>query len=326
MRRCLILICGVLTFIGPAIGDKPSYTTYISGNLLIERPLVTRGPEIVNGELLHQRADPVKITAQNPNNDNNNNASLSQPSSSITSMSSAQTTSSLPPLPTLSTSSDSTDLPVPTVTVPSSADNPFILQSNLPEGTVFIAVGAILGGFAVAIIAWRILAARALRNSLKRDEQQAAALLAQDLKAPLYPPEGPKNYSADNVSSNKITPMANMPGQSLFFSPTTEVMNSASTANMVGGTGSITSTLGAPGGTRSSVYLPSGYYGSGSAGTGPGSFTSRSSRHLSMARESMYGAPMTQTGGTPGRQSVYTRQETQRAPSAYLDDLLAHED
>ncbi|KAF1987811.1 hypothetical protein K402DRAFT_392607 [Aulographum hederae CBS 113979] len=67
-----------------------------------------------------------------------------------------------------------TDLPTiagalnPTPQVPWTAGAPFMNRSKLPEGTVFIAVGAILGFCGLAILAWRGLVAWSLHRSVKR--------------------------------------------------------------------------------------------------------------------------------------------------------------
>lgn len=266
---------------------------------------------------------------------------------------------SLPPLPTLSTSSTPA-FATPIPTIPSMANNPYLAQSTLPQGTVFIAVGAILGGLGLAIIGWRMASAVAFRRSIKRSEKSGPVMSSiggTDNQTLLYPGDpsramqhdgvyGPAgSMSSDNFRNQSMISSSNGPGgHNLFFSPTAEVMNTAigNTAGTIGGS-SVTSTFGGVG-TRNSVYLPAGYYAPGSGnggGGGAASITSRTTRNFSMARESMYGnigngqTLMGQiNGGTNSiRGSTFGgvngsrnfANESQRAPSAYLDDLLGHE-
>ncbi|OCL06964.1 hypothetical protein AOQ84DRAFT_223326, partial [Glonium stellatum] len=76
---------------------------------------------------------------------------------------------------------------IPTVIVPDTANAPFMQKSNLPDGTVFICVGAALGFMGAAILAWRGLVAWSLHRSVQR------AALAQNLadsKTLLHGPGG----------------------------------------------------------------------------------------------------------------------------------------
>jgi hypothetical protein len=204
------------------------------------------------------------------------------------------------------------------------ANNPFMAESNLPEGTVFIATGAVLGGIVAALIIWRLIASCMLRRSLKRAETAGFMALGDD-KQPLYS-VGPQQSGSHNqlaasgAQSRKsmAASIATRPA-SMFFSPTTEVMNSAQ-----GRTDTLPSMN-----QRSSVYLPAGYY-QNNVGSQLGSMSSRSSRHLSMA-----GAPAPATAPAPAATSspghnrirsyngVGQPPSAQRPPSAYLDDLLA---
>lgn len=69
------------------------------------------------------------------------------------------------PQPALPTISDW--LPPPLI-VPDTSNAPFMQKSTLPEGTVFIGVGAALGFLGFAILAWRGLVAWSLHRSVKR--------------------------------------------------------------------------------------------------------------------------------------------------------------
>ncbi|KAF2740407.1 hypothetical protein EJ04DRAFT_424861 [Polyplosphaeria fusca] len=165
---------------------------------------------------------------------------------------------------------------IPSVGVPDTHAAPFMQKSNLPDGTVFICVGAALGFFGAAVLAWRGLVAWSLHRSVKR---AAMAQNLADLKAMsaapgkkrgLYNVVGANsNMSLDRLSAAPIstskptkpfassntagTPPKQNPS-SLFFSPT------------AGGTTGLRDSV-----NRSSNYLPAGYYSSGSAQPASGS-------------------------------------------------------
>lgn len=279
----------------------------------------------------------VQITAVNPNN--------------------AQPSDGGPPrLPTLS----NTGVPVPTVTVPSNSNNPFMSQSKLPEGTVFIAVGAILGGVAAAVFAWHLALAFLHKRSLKKFANAnnmgytATPLMAdnKDFYGNTYGAQGygaalaagrggsalPQDMKTTMDSSHDRS--SRMINSGLFFSPTAEVMNSAvnptndsltSTMGSTAGVGIATNNRSTP---RASVYMPAGYY-SGNQGGAPSVMSGgRSVRHMSMSNISMNGGPYSGGGapsiaaslkipGNPRMSQVSgDHRESVRAPSAYLDDFL----
>ncbi|OAL49212.1 hypothetical protein IQ07DRAFT_488015, partial [Pyrenochaeta sp. DS3sAY3a] len=163
---------------------------------------------------------------------------------------------------------------IPTMKVPDTAAAPFMQKSNLPEGTVFICVGAILAFFGAAVLAWRGMVAWSLHRSVKR---AAMAQNMADIKAmsavpgkkrgmynvvganstmsldhlsaaPIGSSKGPKPFAQNPASSS---PKANA---SLFFSPT------------AGGATGLRDSVA----NRSSNYLPAGYYASGNAAPAAG--------------------------------------------------------
>ncbi|KAF2652260.1 hypothetical protein K491DRAFT_605306 [Lophiostoma macrostomum CBS 122681] len=179
-----------------------------------------------------------------------------------------------------STVTHPTDLPTfagygtPDMVVPDTSNAPFMQKSNLPDGTVFICVGAALGAFLAAVLIWRGMVAWSLHRSVQR------AAMAQNLadhKAMMDAPGrkrgmynvvgGNSTLSLDRLSAaptgisrpskpftsdkNTGTPPKNT---SLFFSPT------------AGGTGGVRDSV-----NRSSTYLPAGYYQTGSAQPASGS-------------------------------------------------------
>jgi hypothetical protein len=166
---------------------------------------------------------------------------------------------------------------VPDMKVPDTAGAAFMQKSDLPEGTVFICVGAILAFFAAAVLAWRGLVAWSLHRSVKR---AAMAQNMADIKAMSAVPgkkRGMYNVVGANstmsldhlaaapIGSSKVTkPYAQAPGgtppgrsaSSLFFSPT------------AGGTPGVRDSV-----HRNSTYLPAGFYASGNAAPAQGSPT-----------------------------------------------------
>ena len=232
-------------------------------------------------------------------------------------------------------------LPAPTygpATIPPTNNAPFMNHSTLPDGTVFIVVGAILGAFGLTILAWRTVVGCLLHRSVER------AALAQHVDvnksaAAFPPPPAPFYKFTDRDSSPSLpggglgapgagarlnrkshrgpTPSATPSQTNLFFSPT---------AAPAGGANSM--------GNRDSRFLPSGFYASASPAPGGqhGHGTSISLSNLRPSSRGLAGA----TGPTPpdspsvraqsrnfSSSSInLNRPPSGRAPSAFLDDLL----
>lgn len=170
---------------------------------------------------------------------------------------------------------------IPTLVIPYTAAAPFMQKSNLPEGTVFICIGAILGFLGACVLAWRAMIAYTINRSVKR-AALASIMASSDSKpgflssAPKYgklynAPAADSTISLDALTSNGKTlsstrrtshlPPSTRKEQSrdpssLFFSPTAAhtLNNSPSAAPQ----------------NRSSSYLPAGYYASPSAQAGSG--------------------------------------------------------
>lgn len=170
--------------------------------------------------------------------------------------------------------------PPPTVPPTNDGAAPYLQKSTLPEGTVFICVGAALGFFAFVVLAWRALVAWSLHRSIKRTTaaNPYGHGLIGDLKLSLganrspgegkgkpYYNQGPgSNLSLEHLghSTTGLRAPASQ-NSSLFFSPTA-------------GAGTQTQA-----GNRSSGYLPAGFYAAGAAAA-PGS-ASTLSRPVSQA-------------------------------------------
>ncbi|KAH6840819.1 hypothetical protein B0I37DRAFT_224281 [Chaetomium sp. MPI-CAGE-AT-0009] len=285
-------------------------------------------------------------------------SSVAATSSEEESPSSSSTTNQAPPplttsvsrtvptdLPSLTRTTRNTEVPTyPPPAIPPTRNAPFMNHSTLPDGTVFIAVGAILGAFGVAILLWRAIVACLLHRSVER------AALAQhavnngrgpgDKNAASFPAPPAQFYKyIERESSASLTgagaagptgrrtnrgptPSATPSQTNLFFSPT------------AAGPGS-----GAGGSNRDSArFLPSGFYASASSPV-QGGHAQGNSISMSTLRPSSRGRGG-QLGPSPpespdvGPRVVSRNFSTSslnlnrppspgaRAPSAYLDDLL----
>ncbi|CAN8095996.1 unnamed protein product [Discula destructiva] len=239
-------------------------------------------------------------------------------------------------MPTLSTSSTlNTAVPTyPAPSVPPTSNAPYMQVSSLPDGTIFIVVGAILGAFGLAVLLWRAIIAYMLHRSV---EKAARAQHAVNDKAPFPAPPAPfYNYtdqdSSQNVASGKGVrrsargpiPSATPSQTNLFFSPTAA----------------------AGGGNRESLYrdnpnressyresrfLAPGFYAAGQASPhsldGPEG-SSISLENLPPSNRGHARGPSGSPGFGPQRplmeaNSSNVNLNEARAPSAYLDDLLA---
>ncbi|KUI71387.1 Pheromone-regulated membrane protein 5 [Cytospora mali] len=265
---------------------------------------------------------------------------------------SAATTSGSSDMPSLSTSDGSTNSDMPTLSTTSAADTsiptypaptvpptnaPYMQTSNLPDGTVFICVGAILGAFALALVLWRAIIACLLHRSVERAAM--AQHLAND-KATFPAPPGPLYKYSDHDSSQNISSgrgvrrtsrgpvLSGTPSQSnLFFSPTAGAPNRDSVYRDE------------PAHTRNpshrdSRFLPAGFY---AAGAGAPQHTDAHGQSISMTNlrpdsrghalssqsppESPAFGPQ-RTRNNLSTSSVNLHGATGRAPSAFLDELL----
>jgi hypothetical protein len=177
-----------------------------------------------------------------------------------------------PGVPLLSNLPTLAGVGVPNIKVPDTAGAAFMQKSDLPDGTVFICVGAILAFCAAAVLAWRGLVAWSLHRSVKR---AAMAQNMADMKSMSAVPGKKRGmYNVVNANStmsldhlaaapiSKSRPYSQAPGgtppgrsaSSLFFSPT------------AGGAAGHRDSV-----NRSSSYLPAGYYATGNAAAAQGS-------------------------------------------------------
>ncbi|KAL4893357.1 hypothetical protein BDV59DRAFT_29986 [Aspergillus ambiguus] len=225
---------------------------------------------------------------------------------------------------------------VPVVTVPPVGDAPYMQKSDTPEGTVFIAVGAVLGFLGFAVLAWRGLVAWSVNRSVRRaalmhSSETKGLLRSKKKRSTVHTHASMPAVSLEKLSSNKRGSYANprsskVPSSSsgLFFSPTAGMHTS---------------------GNRGSSYLPAGYYAAGNAAAGSHQSMQFSSSDLPGLGPQSQGYVRTRSGpsppGTPthepsphhaARQSYVGGSTSSlnlsspppqgRTPSAYLEDLF----
>ena len=241
-----------------------------------------------------------------------------------------------------------TDIPeYPAPTIPPTRNAPFMNHSTLPDGTVFIAVGAILGAFGLAVLAWRGIVACLLHRSVERAAMaQHAANNGRiggggtDKNAASFPAPPAQFYKyIERESSGSLaaaglagasgarrtnrgpTPSATPSQTNLFFSPT-----AAGSSSGLGGSAS---------NRDSARFLPSGFYASASPAP-TGAHAHGNSISMSTLRPGSRGrmGPSPPESPDVGPRVVSRNFSTSslnlnrppspgaRAPSAYLDDLL----
>jgi hypothetical protein len=180
---------------------------------------------------------------------------------------------------------------VPIMKVPDTAGAAFMQKSDLPDGTVFICVGAILAFFAAAVLVWRGLVAWSLHRSVKRAAMAQSMADMKTMSAVPGKKRGMYNVVGANstmsldhlaaapIGSSKTSkPFAQAPGgtppgksaSSLFFSPT------------AGGTTGLRDSV-----NRSSTYLPAGYYATGNAAPAQGSPVTHIGGHQNLSANSL---------------------------------------
>ncbi|GIZ49373.1 hypothetical protein CKM354_001240300 [Cercospora kikuchii] len=197
---------------------------------------------------------------------------------------------------------------VPEIGVPYTANAPFMQKSSMPEGTVFIAVGAVLAFLGACVLAWRGLVAWSINRSVKRaalasirGEKHGAWGGSQgySTKSAYYKEyEAGSSMSLDHLTANGKTQKpgkhddshrhSSAPPAGLFFSPTAQASNRASSYTVDN--------------NRSSAFLPAGYYASPSADAPAGGRNSTviGGSHLApYARNSHIGGASPSPPGSP---------------------------
>ncbi|GAM89209.1 hypothetical protein ANO11243_072460 [Dothideomycetidae sp. 11243] len=234
---------------------------------------------------------------------------------------------------------------VPTLVVPYTANAPYMQKSDLPEGTVFIAVGAVLAFLGFCVIAWRALVAWSINRSVKR--AALASIMASETKNPggwasnPFKPAGGFYSQAPGGSSLSLNEHTNKRGapfrnpvpsnaSGLFFSPTASNTNATANIPMTGLNHN---------GNRASTLLPAGYYASGQQYSDSPNLQARRVSNQPMPSLSLPPQGRDNRRSSPARpnSSIHPQASASslmvgtghgenlpgsRAPSAYLEDLF----
>ncbi|KAK3071552.1 hypothetical protein LTR53_008419 [Teratosphaeriaceae sp. CCFEE 6253] len=182
---------------------------------------------------------------------------------------------------------------IPTLVIPYTAGAPFMRKSKLPEGTVFIAVGACLAFLGACVLLWRGLVAWSINRSVKR--AALASIRGSEKNRNMYKDAnngsslsldaltstGHKSSKTHHFRDHHEIKRESTPPAGLFFSPTAqagrEVQNN-----------------------RQSSYLPAGYYASPSAQTAGGANATTMGGSLApYARHSTHGISPPASPGPP---------------------------
>lgn len=291
--------------------------------------------------------DEMPTIGQTSANDGESSTSTTSDSTATSDMPSLSTSESgvNSDMPTISTpSAGDTAIPTyPAPSVPPTQNAPFMQVSTLPDGTVFICVGAVLGAFALALLLWRAIIACLLHRSVEK------AAMAQHLgndKAAFPAPPAPFYKYTDQDSSQNVNsgrgvrrttrgpvPSATPSQTNLFFSPTAGGGNRESVYR---------DTPNRDSSYRDSRFLPSGFYAAGTSSPqnveGHGHSQSISMTNLrpdsrGHPRAVSSHSPPESPGFGPQRAPLHRNNMSSssvnlnapqggRAPSAFLDDLL----
>lgn len=199
-------------------------------------------------------------------------------------------------------------------------------ESNAPEGTVFIAVGAALGLIGLTLLLWRAMVAWSVNRSVRRAAMKHASENKRLLRNSRKKRSAGYSAAPADVSLDKLgaatrasyKPRVPSGGNSgLFYSPTAG-----------GPTGSHTNIHAAGNsGNRGSTYLPAGYYNaagnSNPAGEVPYSSPTAGISSPSLPPTGAYHDSHRQSYAGASTSSLNLNQAPQgRAPSAYLEDLF----
>lgn len=338
--RLLAALACLALFSAPALGQRSSSAATTSAPSATPRPessTPSPSPSPTRGGSASSSTARVSIT-------NTGTLETADPTGipTITGPSQATTGDVLTGFPTLTRGGAVPTYPPPAV--PPTDNAPFMQQSSMPEGTVFIVVGAILGALGLAILLWRGIVSLLLHRSVER---AAKAQHSANNKAGFPAPPAPFYKYTDQDSTKSLAggaqaapgrgvrrtnrgpiPSATPSHSNLFFSPT--AANNAA-------------------GNRASTFLPSGFYASNNAGSSPANHTNSISLNNLQPDMRPQPDPRAQYANAsrntlahsdpdsphyPARRDVSGMSTSslnltsqllpgQRAPSAYLEDLLA---
>ncbi|EKJ75626.1 hypothetical protein NXS19_012453 [Fusarium pseudograminearum] len=217
--------------------------------------------------------------------------------------------------------------PIPTYpapSVPPTNNAPFMRHSSAPDGTVFIAVGAILGALGLGILLWRLIVGILLHRSVDR---AAKAQHDETAKTAFPAPPAPFYKYTDTGSTMSLSA-----GRGVRRTTRGPVLSSAPSASNLFFSPTAAASSNGPG-NRGSAFLPSGFYAAGTSSPGGQHDHSISMTNLRPDSRGYFGTPTRPS--PPDSPSFQARRDisnstlnlnrppSQRAPSAFLEDLLA---
>ncbi|KAL2888689.1 Vacuolar membrane protein [Ceratocystis lukuohia] len=284
-----------------------------------------------------------RSSATSTSSESSTSASSSSSVVSTSSITSSATTSES--LPTL-TNTAATIPSYPAASVPPTNDAPFMHRSSAPDGTVFIAVGAILGTFALAVLLWRGIVACMLHRSVERAARAQA--LSNDKAAYPIAPAAPFYKYTDHESSSPSLVGRNPDGAA--GSASGRGVRRTNRGPIPSGTPSMTNLFYSPTAApsaglntnRESRFLPAGFYASSNSPAPPVGIAQSSSAGQSIGLANLHPdtrnysrtnlvpepSPEDSPHFAPQRRDMSSstlnlnRPSSARTPSAYLDDLL----
>lgn len=237
---------------------------------------VSQRPDLTTSTRTRERVGEKHRTTSTPSSASPTSASSAKPPPT---QSSSSTTALPTPLGSTVNVGHLTALPtiagvaIPTIGVPNTANAPFMQKSSLPEGTFFIAVGAILLFMGACVLLWRAMIACSVNRNAKRAIKSSTSSYSEKTGCgdtnggwaasrigTGYNPASTISFhknAASTISTEHLTSggspvrqhyrdsatdRSSAPPQALFFSPTAQSRDSS------------------PMGQRASPYMPSGYY------------------------------------------------------------------
>jgi len=279
--RSVALLALLAVPIVHAQADLPDLATVTAATSTSDAETTATSDATTDGTTATSSGDETSAT----DTDSTATTSATSDSESTASGTSATTTATFPDASSSTTAGGTfslTGLPtiagagVPTLVIPYTAAAPFMQKSTMPEGTVFIAVGAVLAFMGACVLLWRGLVAWSINRSVKRaalasirgpeksggSAWKSGAGYGVGKHAYNKEYENGSSMSLDALTSagKPIKPFkddhdrrqSSAPQQGLFFSPTAQASNRASSAAFD---------------NRSSTYLPAGYYAAPADGT-----------------------------------------------------------
>lgn len=255
----------------------------------------------------------------------------SESESSKTATSTESTDTSMPTLPELPGQK------IPTPTIPPKEGAPYLKQSKLPEGTIFIVVGAALGLVGLGVVAWRVLVAWSINRSVRRaaanqHQGDATTLLNPNKrKSGALRHTGGASMSMEKIGHNRhsAAPGTHRPTSNLFFSPTagTSMQTPGNRGSGYLPAGYYSASSATPGGGSGLAHLSSSSIGLSNLGPGPQAQGYSRTRSVGPSPPGSPGLPPNSRGPEPthhpSTSSLNLNAPPQgRAPSAYLEDLF----